>query len=845
MPMPMSDTSDEANRVARLRELMVLDSAPEPVFDSIVTLASEVCGVPIALVSLVDSERQWFKANVGLRGVNENPREIAFCAHAIADDAVFEVPDAMQDARFANNPLVTGKPHIRFYAGAPLILPGGERVGTLCVIDRQARRLDASQMSILRSLAKIATEALLARRELIERAASVRHSYEQALADSESRYRAIVEEQAELVSLAQADGTLVFVNAAYASHFGQLPEQMHGRNLFEFIDVQDRSLVRKQIDHVLCNGQSQSNENRMVAANGSIRWVAWTNGVQRGGQGRALLHSVGRDITDRRLAEQALRASQAALVRTGRIAGVGGWQLELATDALVWSDETRRIHDVGPDFKPTLATAVAFYAPEVRATIENAVRRAMLDGTPWDLELPLVTASGRQIWVRAQGEVEFDDGAPVRLAGAFQDISERRHMQQRMADNERFVRQVTDALPLRVAYLDKQLRYQFVNRADCERFGRPREDILGRTQVELTGRGNDALVLARLQVALGGEAQHFEMVEGTGEAARSFASQLIPDVADDASVRGLYSIGIDITQRSASERALRERTATLRSVTEAIPASVAVVGRDQCYRFVNTAFERWAGARRDQIIGRNLSQVMSATDFERSLPWIERALAGESVQFERGYQRLGSASHIAVSYIPLWKDDGTVDGFVGVLQDISQHKREEVRLLQLAQRDALTGLLNRAGFEQQMAYAVKSGEGNAMALLYIDLDHFKPVNDQFGHPAGDQVLQQFAQRVTTLVRPSDAVARLGGDEFAILLIGMRDDAKAHAVAQKVIGAATEPFEVDGKLLCIGASVGVAMGLDASAGWPDLVARADARLYEAKNAGRGRIAGVSA
>ena len=145
--------ADEVDRLARLRELVVLGSEPEPVFDSIARLASEVCGVPIALLSLVDDERQWFKANVGLAGINETPRDVAFCAHAIQRDAVFEIPDATLDPRFAANPLVTGAPDIRFYAGAPLVLSGGERVGTLCVIDRQARQLDETQARMLQSLA--------------------------------------------------------------------------------------------------------------------------------------------------------------------------------------------------------------------------------------------------------------------------------------------------------------------------------------------------------------------------------------------------------------------------------------------------------------------------------------------------------------------------------------------------------------------------------------------------------------------------------------------------------------------------------------------------------------------
>jgi diguanylate cyclase (GGDEF)-like protein len=192
--------------------------------------------------------------------------------------------------------------------------------------------------------------------------------------------------------------------------------------------------------------------------------------------------------------------------------------------------------------------------------------------------------------------------------------------------------------------------------------------------------------------------------------------------------------------------------------------------------------------------------------------------------------------------VPLWREDGTVDGFVQIGQDISQHRNEEERLLQLSQRDPLTGLLNRAGFETYMAHQVHSGILTSLALLYIDLDHFKPVNDQHGHPVGDQVLQVFSQRLRALVRPSDAVARLGGDEFAIVLPGIRDEANAGTVADKVVAAAQVPFAIATLDLLLGASVGVAFSANASDNLLDLVARADAMLYRAKQAGRGRRAG---
>jgi len=154
---------DEAERLRQLRALALLDTAPEGLFDTLARLASAVCQTPMALVSLVDEHRQWFKANVGLEGVQQTPRELAFCAHAILGSACMEVPDATLDARFADNALVTDKPRLRFYAGVPIAAPAGQRIGTLCVLDEQPRRLTAQQRLQLTDLAAVATHSLALR----------------------------------------------------------------------------------------------------------------------------------------------------------------------------------------------------------------------------------------------------------------------------------------------------------------------------------------------------------------------------------------------------------------------------------------------------------------------------------------------------------------------------------------------------------------------------------------------------------------------------------------------------------------------------------------------------------
>lgn len=159
--------TDEPARLAALRQYRILDTDPEQAFDDLALLASEICGTPIALITLVDEDRQWFKAHVGT-DLTETTRSVSFCAHAIAGHALFVVPDALEDARFRDNPLVRQDPRIRFYAGAPLVTPEGHALGTLCVIDREPRTLTPRQTRALDVLRRQVEAQLELRRNLAE-----------------------------------------------------------------------------------------------------------------------------------------------------------------------------------------------------------------------------------------------------------------------------------------------------------------------------------------------------------------------------------------------------------------------------------------------------------------------------------------------------------------------------------------------------------------------------------------------------------------------------------------------------------------------------------------------------
>ena len=155
-PVPANDDA----RLKALRDLLVLDTPAEERYNSIVEFAAAEFNVPMVVISLVDNDRQWFKASVGL-DVRESSRDVSFCGHAILTPDTMVVPDALDDLRFMDNPLVLGDPHIRFYAGAPLELPGGEVVGTLCLLDSEPRHFEPAEMQTLGALRALVVDQLM------------------------------------------------------------------------------------------------------------------------------------------------------------------------------------------------------------------------------------------------------------------------------------------------------------------------------------------------------------------------------------------------------------------------------------------------------------------------------------------------------------------------------------------------------------------------------------------------------------------------------------------------------------------------------------------------------------
>lgn len=297
----------------------------------------------------------------------------------------------------------------------------------------------------------------------------------------------------------------------------------------------------------------------------------------------------------------------------------------------------------------------------------------------------------------------------------------------------------------------------------------------------------------------------------------------------------------DTTAATSAAAAMRASEARMRSIADALTVLVAFIDLDYRFRFVNSRYEEHFGVDRSELIGKSILECIGPTAYASYVPYLERAATGETQLFERLSEAGLRSAHFRVKLIPQHDEAGAVIGFHFIHQDISDHKAEERRLSLLVRADALTGLLNRAGFEVAIdeAMARCRHHHSPMALFYLDVDRFKSINDRHGHPVGDALLRAFAERLVRAVRSADIVARLGGDEFVVIAEGLRSVDDVRAIARKVLRAIRPEFQLAATRLSITTTVGVATYSGDAMKAEQLIHRADAALYRAKNSGRDR------
>ena len=257
-PLPLN----EGERLKALESYSVMDTLPEKEYDSITQLASYICGTPIALVSLLDKERQWFKSNVGL-AATETPKEFSFCQYTIMDSEVYEVPNALENEIFVNNPLVTGNPNIRFYAGAPLQDADGFNLGSLCVIDTVPKILTDEQKNALKLLAQQVVLLLDLRKKNID------------LKNTQQEFQNFIELSMDLVCIANVNGMFYKVNPAFTKVLGYSKEELEGTPFVDFVHPDDLEKTFKEVSKLETGHKTISFENRYKCKNGEYIVLSW------------------------------------------------------------------------------------------------------------------------------------------------------------------------------------------------------------------------------------------------------------------------------------------------------------------------------------------------------------------------------------------------------------------------------------------------------------------------------------------------------------------------------------------------------------------------------------------
>ena len=397
------------------------------------------------------------------------------------------------------------------------------------------------------------------------------------------------------------------------------------------------------------------------------------------------------------------------------------------------------------------------------------------------------------------------------------------------------------AIPTGISSLESSI-FIDVNDAYLDMLGYTREQLIGKSGIEL-GIWQSSTDWERILEALRreGKVRNVEarLVRSDGEVREVLFFAQVVELQEQSC---FLSQVRDITERKRAERKLKLAAATVEHLGEAL----VIADADRRVVSVNPAFTRMTGYSPEEVLGRTLRDLIAQSngdqdteDFQHMLDASDRSGVWEGEVWTR--RKCGEVfpQRLILSTV---RDGGKQPlNYVAVLSDITQHKEYEAKLKYIAYHDALTSLPNRKLFEERCHQAILRAQrtGGECAVLYLDLDCFKPINDTYGHEVGDKLLQRAALRMQQCVRATDTVARLGGDEFVVLLDGLGSRQNAVTVAEKIVSELAQPFPLENTLLYISASIGVAVWPEHGSDVDMLLRQADKALYKAKQAGRNR------
>jgi diguanylate cyclase (GGDEF)-like protein/PAS domain S-box-containing protein len=433
------------------------------------------------------------------------------------------------------------------------------------------------------------------------------------------------------------------------------------------------------------------------------------------------------------------------------------------------------------------------------------------------------------------------DGKVVGRVTCFRDVTERQRPEDVFRESESHYRQLFDRNPYPIwVYDNETLRFLAVNEEAIRQYGYKREEFLKLTIRDIRPREDIPELMKFMS-----ENRPKDEVTNCVRHQKKDGTLMEVDVAAHSLIFGgrpaRLCLVTDMTERKRAEIALTESEHRLRTILDSMSEGLLQVDENELILYTNNSVCEMTGYSPEELIGTSWSKLLADEGAEFVTAINERRRKGVSDRYElRIKKKSGEIIWVIVGGAPIFNADGEMVGSMGVLTDITERKRSEEQLLHDAFHDALTGLANRTLFMDHLRMTIERGKrerSNMYAVLYLDFDRFKVVNDSLGHAEGDRLLQFIARRLETCTRTGDLVARLGGDEFVILLDGLMDASEALLVAERILADLKTSFDLGGREIVMSTSMGIALSTSGHMRAEDMLRDADIAMYRAKTNGK--------
>jgi PAS domain S-box-containing protein len=565
---------------------------------------------------------------------------------------------------------------------------------------------------------------------------------------AERHLRELAENTEQVLSIFNHDWTeLEFINSAYEDIWGRSVETLRDdpTDFLDGIHPEDRDRVQEAMER-LFEGETVKLEYRINATEDSQRWVAVRGEPITDETGDVIrVAGLATDVTARKRQEQQLETQRDLLRHGERLSDIGGWEVDLITDEVRWSDGTYAIHELSPDsFDPTFEDGIDFYHPEDRGAIKEAVSHCRETGEPYEIECRLITAEDRIRWVKTNGEAVTQNGRIVALRGAIQDVTERKRQQQELRrvnqEYEIIFEEVDDSLFLTdVKYTESEPEFlvRRVNPANAELIGKPVADVDGETLLDLFGPDIGSEIKANYERCLRASEtiKYEEVIEHQGDR-RIFETTLSP-VHSGGQISAIVGVAHEITDRKRRQREF-ERYQT---IIDALGDPVYTLDSNGCYTYVNEAFVEETGYTREDIIGEHVSTVVPDEYVERGEAIIRELLQAddrrkatwelEGITAEG--KRVPAENHVAL--LPF--TEGEYSGSAGILRRIGDRKERERQLTQLHERTR--DLLEPSTKEATSEIAVEA----ALEIIDAQLNGIHLLNERGDRLVGIEATEEF------------------------------------------------------------------------------------------------------